>query len=303
MCVRSAAPLALVCIISGPMSAWASTPAPPPTPEAPAAKVIGGFSTPESVLHHVDEDVYLVSNINGSPVAKDDNGFISKLAPDGTIIALKFIDGAEDDITLNAPKGSCIVAGGLYVADIDVVRVFSLSTGAAAGEIPIAGATFLNDIACGDGKVFVSDSGLTFSETGPTPTGTDAIYAIDPTSKEVAIITQNPDLPRPNGLVFDGGLRVVYFGAGRMDTMAMDGSSSATVSFPKGALDGVVSAGGAFYVSSWEGAAIYKVGADGAVSEFKGGLNSPADIGLDAKRGVLLVPHFTEDTVELIPVR
>ena len=36
-----------------------------------------GFQTPESVLHDTTADVYLVSNINGAPAEKDDNGFIS----------------------------------------------------------------------------------------------------------------------------------------------------------------------------------------------------------------------------------
>jgi hypothetical protein len=50
-----------------------------------------GLSTPESVLHDAVADVYLVSNINGSPLGKDGNGFISRLAPDGSLLELKWI--------------------------------------------------------------------------------------------------------------------------------------------------------------------------------------------------------------------
>ena len=78
-----------------------------------------GLSTPESVLHDAGADVYLVSNINGSPLEKDGNGFISRLAPDGSVLALKWIDGEAQGITLNAPKGMAIQDGVLFVAAID----------------------------------------------------------------------------------------------------------------------------------------------------------------------------------------
>src|SRR3972149_4477688 len=52
--------------------------------QAPAVTVQGvGFQTPESVLYDAAEDVYLVSNINGSPTAADGYGFISRIGPEG----------------------------------------------------------------------------------------------------------------------------------------------------------------------------------------------------------------------------
>src|SRR6266545_6434761 len=51
-------------------------PPPPPPPPAPGATrmlTVAGFSTPESVLHDSAQDIYFVSNINGSPTAKDNN--------------------------------------------------------------------------------------------------------------------------------------------------------------------------------------------------------------------------------------
>ena len=55
-----------------------------------------GFATPESVLHDPLTDAYMVSNINGSPLEADDNGFISLLTPEGEVANLKWIDGASD---------------------------------------------------------------------------------------------------------------------------------------------------------------------------------------------------------------
>src|SRR5205823_1591551 len=70
---------------------------------------VTGLSAPESVLHDAQADVYLVSNINGSPFAKDDNGFISRLSPSGEVMELKWIDGSRRDVELNAPKGLALL--------------------------------------------------------------------------------------------------------------------------------------------------------------------------------------------------
>src|SRR5262249_57870813 len=64
-----------------------------------------GLATPESILYDAAADLYLVSNINGGPAEVDDNGFISRVTPDGKVAALKWIDGAKPDVKLHAPKG------------------------------------------------------------------------------------------------------------------------------------------------------------------------------------------------------
>src|SRR5256886_1138508 len=70
-------------------TATAAAPAPaaaptlPPSPGATKLIVVEGFLTPESVLHDPAQDIYFVSNINGGPTAKDNNGFISRVRPDG----------------------------------------------------------------------------------------------------------------------------------------------------------------------------------------------------------------------------
>src|SRR5881296_227339 len=109
------------------------SPTPPPAPPAPPATklaTVEGFLTPESVLHDTAQDVYFVSNINGSPTTKDNNGFISRVRPDGAVENLKFIEGGHGGVTLNAPKGLAIRGDTLWVADIDMVRSFDAKTGA-----------------------------------------------------------------------------------------------------------------------------------------------------------------------------
>ena len=119
---------------------------------------VTGFKTPESVLYDAEADVYLVSNINGDPFGTDDNGFIAKVTADGKMET--WIDGAKEDVKLDAPKGMALLGDTLYVADITTVRMFDRKSGAAKGEVAIKGATFLNDLAAGTDAVYVSDSGL-----------------------------------------------------------------------------------------------------------------------------------------------
>ena len=125
---------------SSPAAAPPPAPAPVPAPAPTATKVatVQGFLAPESVLHDSTQDIYFVSNINGSPMAKDNNGFISRVRPDGAVENLKFIEGGRSGVTLNAPKGLALEGDTLWVADIDVVRAFDAKTGAAIDTVSLA---------------------------------------------------------------------------------------------------------------------------------------------------------------------
>ncbi len=84
---------------------------------------------PESARYDRDLDVWFVSNINGSPSQKDNNGYISRLRPDGTPYTIKFIEGGKKGVTLNAPKGLAINGDTLWVADIDFARASTSAPG------------------------------------------------------------------------------------------------------------------------------------------------------------------------------
>ncbi len=165
-----------------------------------------GFSTPESVEYYAAEDVYLVTNINGSPFAADGNGFISKIKPDGSVVDLKWLDGTKEGITLNAPKGAAIQSKNLYVADINQVHVFALPSGKQKASITIKGSTFLNGITPGTGDyVYVTDSGY---NDGFAPSGTDAIYKVWSNGKYESIV-KDKDMGHPNGILEDGNKLMV----------------------------------------------------------------------------------------------
>jgi hypothetical protein len=120
-----------------------------------------GFLNPAAAIYDAQSDTYLVSNVNGDPLEKDDNGFISRVAPDGKVIELKWIDGEMAAKTLNAPKGMAVSDSRLFVADIDAIRIFHRTTGASLGVLKIPKASYLNGVsAAPNGTVYVSDTGL-----------------------------------------------------------------------------------------------------------------------------------------------
>jgi sugar lactone lactonase YvrE len=259
-----------------------------------------GFSTPESVLYDADQDVYFVSNINGSPLEADDNGFISRIDAETRVVDAKWIDGAKDDITLGAPKGMAITGDTLWVTDITVVRKFDRKTGAPLGEIAIEGTTFLNDLTAGaDGSVYVSDMGVT---TGFAPSGTDAVYRIAPDGKVEKLIA-GEELLRPNGLAAAAdGVWVVTFGGSQL-YMVGGGAKSNAVELPSTSLDGLVLLeNGDVLVSSWDAKSVFRGPVTGPFDAVVTDVEAPADIGFDTKRGLILIPMFNDNKVVLHPI-
>jgi hypothetical protein len=268
-------------------------------PDAPISVRDVGFKTPESALHDTRADLYLVSNIDGAPLERDDRAFISRVRPDGSVESLKWIDAERPDVELHAPKGMALVGEVLYVADVSHVRKFERSTGKPLGSIKIEGATFVNDL-CADraGNVYVSDSGIS---SGLVPSGTDAIYRIDP-SDRLSTLAKDASLGRPNGLLMSGErLWVVTFGSGELYTIDGSGQRAEVTKLAKGSLDGVVEFKQRLFVSSWEASAVYeRVG--GEFVERVSQLPAPSDIGLDERRGRLLIPLFNDDTLIIQPL-
>lgn len=259
-----------------------------------------GFKTPESIFYDSGADIYLVTNINGAPTDIDDNGFISRVNPDGTIDNLMWINGENENVTLNGPKGMAEVGEVLYVADINALRLFDRETGEQISSIEIPGSTFLNDVvADGAGGVYVSDSGLNpdFSASR-----TDAIYRVH-SDGSIETIAKGPALMHPNGLaVVDGSLMSVTFGGKDVQKIAPDGTIATDTELPGGSLDGIVQTNdGRVLVSSWETKSVYAINSDGTTSVLAADMTSPADIGYDSKRNLVLIPLFSLDAISVVP--
>ena len=302
-----AAPAAPAPLIVQPTPAATPTavvPAPPPPPATPPPLAVlkdVGFSSPESVAYDAEQDVFFVSNIAGTPFDADSNGFISKVSPDGKLLDLKFIDGSKKASTLNAPKGIALAGPFLYVADLTFVRIFDRKKGTPRGKILAPGATFLNDVAAApDGTIYVTDSGL---KAGPNngfePTGTDAIYKIGKNGRADKFLASK-DLGGPNGIVADAnGVWFNTAGTSSVVHVSKDGKADPPVKVPGGLLDGMVLLpDGSLLVTSWMTSTVYRGTPGGAFEPAFADKKSPADIGYDSKRHVLVIPNFLGNAIE-----
>ena len=272
--------------------------------EPSRVRTVGGFRTPESVKWYEAQDVYLVSNINGSPGEKDNNGSISRMMANGSV-EYQFIAGGKNGVTLNAPKGMALVGDTLWVADIDEVRVFHASTGAPLGTVAIPGSLFLNDVvAAPDGALYISDTGIRIGAGGIEHPGPDRIYRIAP-DRQVSVALEGHMLNGPNGVAWDRDgdrLVVVSFAGSSLLSWKPGDTGPAVIGTGAGQFDGVEVVDGAVWVSSWADSSVYRY-AGGEGTNLIKGVPTPADIGYDAKRNRLLVPSFAGNTVEVWQLR
>lgn len=277
---------------------------PPPAPHKVAS--IAGFSTPESVIWSAKANAWFVSNINGSPVARDGNGFISRVNRDGAVDSLHFIQGGRDGVTLNGPKGLALVGDTLWVADIDAIRAFDITNGKPVASIDLGKqATFLNDVATGpDGVIYITDSGLGFDDKGnPTHPGPDKIFGLS--GRTAKMVATGDWLNRPNGITWDEAnsrFIVVPFGGTALLGWKPGVQKVDTVGTGPGSQDGVEIVGGDLLVTSWADSSVFQVGATGN-TKVATGVTSPADFGVDQTRGLIAIPLFTQNTVEVWQVK
>jgi hypothetical protein len=283
------------------------TPVPEATAQAPVrVTVIPGFSTPESVIWSAKEDVWFVSNINGTPTAKDGNGFISRLSRDGVIDSLRFIAGGRDSVTLNGPKGMALVGDTLWVADIDAVRAFNAHTGKPVASVELGKqATFLNDVAVGpDGTIYITDSGMGFDDKGQmTHPGPDRIFAISGRTSTIA--AEGDWMERPNGITWDGAngrFILVPFGGPHLLGWTRGVAKVDTIGTGPGGQDGVEFVDGELLVTSWADSSVFSVSSAG-MKKVVTGVASPADIGVDQLRGLVAIPLLTQNRVEVWRVK
>jgi sugar lactone lactonase YvrE len=271
------------------------------------AAVSSGLSTPESVLWSATHNAWYVSNINGNPSAKDDNGFIVRLSADGGVMdSVPFINGADDDITLHAPKGMAIVGDTLWVTDIDAMRGFNVSTGTLVASVDLSSmkATFLNDATTGaDGAVYITDTGIAFDAAGNvTNPGKSRVFVLNGRIASEAVVF--PDGSGVNGIAWDasrGAFLVLSF-ASKSIYSWKPGSAPTVVAEGAGGADGlVILADGRAVYTSWTDSSLHAL--SGATSSaLRAGFPDPADIGYDPARNIIAIPLFTASRVEFLNV-
>jgi sugar lactone lactonase YvrE len=265
-------------------------------PAAAIALSVDSLEAPEAARFDPELGVYFVANINGTPLAKDGNGYISRLTRDGKVDSLKFIAGGRGGAVLNAPKGMAINGDTLWVADIDAARAFDKRSGKPLASVSLAGARFLNDAVVGpDGAIYMTDSG------GDNAPGTHRIFRIENRKPAVALTFAGE--PGPNGITWDSaGSRfvIVSFGAKSIFQWAPGDSVPTVITEGPGMMDGVEPLGdGRLLITSWADSSLFVLEAD-RVTRLLNGLPGPADIGLDRERGRVAVPLLTENRLEFV---
>ena len=224
------------------------------------------LKNPESVAYSPKLNVLFVSNVNGKPTEKDQNGFVSKVSPaNGSIIELNWVTG------LNAPKGIALSNNNnrLFVSDLTDLVEIDINTGKIIKRFNAPGSAFLNDVVSDkQGNIYVSD------------TITNTIYKLDGNNITSTLQPwlQSAQLNGPNGLHVDesknklivaslgkfskpgAGIEVVDLKNKTITPLGKEGTTS-----PFGGLDGIESdpTGERYYVTDNPAGKLYLVNADG----------------------------------------
>ena len=257
---------------------------------------------PESARYDADLDVWFVSNVNGTPLGKDNNGYISRLRPDGAPYTLKFIEGGKRGVTLHAPKGLAISGDTLWVADIDVARAFNKRTGALIANIVTQSrARFLNGAALGpDGAVYMTDTGILFGSKGEVShPGPDQVFRV--TRAGAKAVLTSPKLEGPNGITWDSQRRrfviVSFLGKG-IYGWTPGGQEVEAIGSGPGQHDGAVFLpDGRLLVTSWTDSSLFVL-ENGQTRRVTSKVPSPADIGVHPRDSRVAIPLLMENRVE-----
>jgi sugar lactone lactonase YvrE len=252
-----------------------------------------GFVAPEAVRYDPDQDVYFVGNWGtGSASATDNNGYISRMKPDGQIESLRFIAGGTDGTVLHAPRGMVIVGDTLWVADADAVRGFHRKTGAKLANVDfsVLDRGFLNDVAAdASGTVYVTD------------TGRNKLYKV---TGGPTLVVSDSILGSPNGITWDAAnsrFIIVPFGGHKGIRAWTPGATTMTdIGMSTGArYDGVeVLSGGRILVASQADTSLHIFSGTSGRSVIRT-LGPPADIAVDTKRNRVAVPVVAMNHVEI----
>ena len=243
------------------------------------------LKVPESVLFDKANQILYVSNIDGTdPWKADGKGSIAKVGLDGKIIAAEWVSG------LNAPKGMGIYNGKLYAADLGYIAVIDIASGKIEKNIPIQGATGLNDISIDpNGVIYVTEYLA------------KKLYKI--ANEKAELIAEN--LTQPNGVLFHNNELFLLDGTG-MFKVNTDKSLAKITDGMEGGVDGIENIeGNSFIVSCWEGA-LWQVNADGTkhlLMDTRKEKRSTADIGFDPATKTVYVPTFFRNTVVAYEVK
>jgi sugar lactone lactonase YvrE len=247
------------------------------------------LKVPESVLYDAGRDLFYIANINGSPLEKNNQGFISTMKPGGEVEKMEWITG------LHAPKGMGVYNDKLFVTDIDRVAEIDVNAGKISTFYEIEGAAFLNDITIDrEGSVYISDSDEKNS----------VIYQLK--EGEIEEWLRHAQIVAPNGLYAEKELLLVgTFGNNTLFAVSYDDKKIEKIANVGMGIDGVVPDGkGNYFISDWQGrlALVTAAGKVTVLSDTREANINAADIEYVIDRHILLVPTFFDNRVVVYKV-
>lgn len=266
------------------------------------AAQITGLESPNSFVGDPSGREYFISNINGEPEARDNNGFITKLNAEGKVTDRKFIQGGVADVLLHAPKGMALVGPILYIADLDQLKGFDKTSGKLIVTVSFSTSSHppvsLTDVtAAPSGLLYVSDQAA------------NSIYRIDPsTDYRIDLLIHDERLAGPAGIAIHprtNHLIVVSREKGKILDITPDGQLTELESngFFTGRfqnLSGVdFDQWGNMYVSDITTGKIWRMTRDHRFQVIAEYLPAPADIGIDRVNNLILVPYHYVDAAEM----
>jgi len=257
---------------------------------------VTGLTRPEAVRYDPDQDIWFVSNYGPrEDSVRDSNGYISRVALDGTIEQLRFMTGTPE-APLHAPRGMIMRGDTLFVADADGVHGFHRTTGAQLTFIDMTAHDpgFINDLAFGgDGVLYATD------------TGRARLYRIADGRSE--IVAEGAETGPPNGITWDAERNAFLLAPwdGEQRLRAWDPTSrrfTVVGRLTGGNFDGIEIIPGGVLVASQADSLLYVFDGETSVPVVRVP-GAPADIGYDTRRNRVAVPYIALDRVDIWELR